>query len=57
MDKYFLLTYTKLGYDGLRHLYHAWFATERELRTFVERSGDVEVDLAIEILSSRKIEW
>lgn len=57
MDKYFLLTYTKLGYDGLRHLYHAWFATERELRTFVERLGDVEIDLAIEIFSYRQIEW
>lgn len=57
MDKYFLLTYTKPGYDGLRHLYHAWFATEKELRAFVERAGDVEIDLAIEIFSYRQIEW
>ncbi len=57
MDKYFLLTYTKLGYDGFWHSYYAWFVTEEELRRFVEKAGRIEIDLAVEILSCRKIEW
>ena len=60
MDKFFLLTYTCIGYDGLRHLGHAWVETEHEMRAFAEAAckddREMEVDLAIEILSHREIE-
>jgi hypothetical protein len=59
MDKFFLLTYTILGEDGFYHSRYAWFQTEDEMRMFLEKSaakGDViETDLAIEVLSHRKI--
>ena len=59
MDKFFLLTYTDNGYDGLRHSYHSWFENEDEMKEFVARARkagrDIEVDLAVEILSHREI--
>ena len=59
LDKMFLLTYTAKGYDGFTHAYHAWFATEEELRSFVseeESAGrEIETDLAIEIQEYRSI--
>lgn len=59
MDKFFLLIYTVIGLDGLRHSRHAWFATEDELRAFVSAPENaekaLEVDLAIEVLSHRDI--
>lgn len=59
MDKYFLLTYTSIDYDGFRHSHHAWFATEERMLQFVgeqkEKQIAFEVDLAIEILSHREI--
>ncbi len=59
MDKFFLLTYTDVGRDGLRHSEYAWFSAEDEMRAFVdeaERAGRaIEVDLALEILSHREI--
>lgn len=61
MDKFFLLTYTYIAQDGERHMSHAWFGTERELKDFVEavkaEGKEPEVDLAIEILSHREIEF
>lgn len=60
LDKRFLLTYTAKGYDGFAHSYHAWFATEEELKAFVsegETSGkEIETDLAIEIQGYRSID-
>lgn len=56
LDKYFLLCYTDLGIDGMRHAYHAWFATETELYRFAEKHmerGTFETELAIEITGSR----
>lgn len=59
MDKFFLLTYTYIGHDEMRHMGHAWFETEQNMREFVEtmcRDGkEPEVDLALEILSYREI--
>ncbi len=59
LDKLFLLTYTAKGYDGFAHSYHAWFATEEELRSFVceqkAAGGEIETDLAIEIRDYRSI--
>lgn len=59
MDKFFLLTYTCIGYDGFRHMKHAWFKSEAELRTFVEickeQGKKPEIDLAIEIEAYREI--
>lgn len=59
MDKFFLLTYTCIGYDGLRHMGHAWFENEEDMKDFVKSSEqegkEIEVDLAIEILSHREI--
>ncbi len=59
IDKFFLLTYTCIGYDGFRHSCHAWFATEEKLRSFVEdcraKKNGIEIDLSIEILSHREI--
>lgn len=59
MDKFFLLTYTANGYDGMRHSYHSWFENEDAMKEFVEnerKAGkDIEVDLAVEILSHREI--
>lgn len=59
MDKFFLLIYTWIGYDGLRHSCHSWFGTEQEMREFSESSEakqkEIEVELAIEILSHREI--
>ena len=40
MDKYFLLIYTDIGYDGLRDSYHAWFQTKEELLAFEQ--GDLQ---------------
>ena len=56
MDKYFLLIYTDIGYDGLRHSYHAWFQTEEELRRFEQADCRRERELAVEILSCRVLE-
>lgn len=58
MDKFFLLTYTSIGADGYRHVRHAWFETEEAMKEFVTdaSSEEIEVDLAIEILSHRIIE-
>lgn len=60
MDKFFLLTYTCIGYDGFRHMQHGWFETEADMRAFVaacERQGKKpEIDMAIEILSCRRID-
>lgn len=59
MDKFFLLIYTGIGIDSLRHSQYAWFSTEDEMRAFVsapENAGKaIEVDLAMEILSHRDI--
>lgn len=59
MDKFFLLTYTCIDYDGLRRLHHAWFATEEDMKSFIkeykEKDAAFEMDLAIEILSHREI--
>lgn len=55
MDKYFLLTYTQSGYDGFRHSHHAWFGTEEEMQHFVDANEEIQVDLAIEILSCREV--
>ena len=59
LDKQFLLTYTSIGYDGLRHLYHAWFATEVQMREFIKglqkKDVELEIDQAIEILKYRKL--
>lgn len=59
LDKMFLLTYTAKGYDGFVHSYHAWFATEEELRSFVREEKDAgrefETDLAIEIREYRPV--
>lgn len=59
MDKLYLLTYTKIGWDGLRHAYHAWFAKEPEMKKFIdemklEKCG-FEIDTAIEIAQFREI--
>lgn len=60
LDKMFLLTYTAKGYDGFSHSYHAWFATEQELRAFAEEEAaagrEIETDLAIEIQQYRSID-
>lgn len=60
MDKFFLLIYTAVGYDGYRHSCHAWFETEEELRAFATgdnaKKTELETELAIEILSHRDIE-
>lgn len=60
MDKYFLLTYTGIGIDSLRHAQYAWFSTEDEMRAFVSAPENaekaIEVDMAIEILSHRIID-
>lgn len=60
MDKFFLLTYTSVKFDGIRREKHAWFCGEEALRRFVENEKrkdiDFEVDLAIEILSYRFIQ-
>ena len=60
LDKRFLLTYTAKGYDGIRHSYHAWFATEEELRAFLTEDAssdkELETDLAIEIGEYRPID-
>ena len=60
MDKLFLLTYTCVKEDGVRHLCHAWFETEDEMREFVKRmrgsGGAFETDISIEILQYRDIE-
>ena len=53
MDKYFLLFYTDIGYDGLRHSYHAWFQTKEELLAFEQADCRRERELAIEILRCR----
>lgn len=59
MDKRIFLIYTKLGADRLRHTYHAWFETEEQLKSFVEKqqkeASDFEVDLSIEILDYRPL--
>lgn len=59
MDKFFLLTYTCIGYDGFRHSGHAWFASEEKMRAFVKeymaKDNGMEIDLSIEILSHREI--
>lgn len=58
MDKFILLTYTCIGIDGYRHSRYAWFEAEEEMRQFISRLADkeIEVDLAVEILSCREIE-
>lgn len=58
MDKFILLTYTCIGQDGYRHSGHAWFESEEAMRAFVAESEaeELEVDLAVEILSYREIE-
>ena len=60
MDKFFLLIYTCIGYDGFRHEYPAWFETEEEMRSFAEtqkkKDRRMEVELSIEILSHRTVE-
>ena len=60
LDKMFLLTYTAKGSDGFRHSYHAWFATEEELKSFIRKETDagkeIETDLAIEIQEYRPID-
>lgn len=56
MDKYFLLTYTELREDGFWHPRHAWFETENALHEYIKSHEDIEVDLAIEILSCREID-
>ena len=53
MDKYFLLIYTDIGYDGLRHSYHAWFQTKEELLAFEQADCRRERELAIERLRCR----
>lgn len=59
MDKFFLVTYNGIGWDGFYHSCHAWFRTEEELRSFVEQCREknvkLEIDLAIEIVSHRMI--
>ena len=59
MDKFFLLTYTYIEYDGMRRSHHAWFATEESMKQFVreytKKEVSFETDLAIEILSHREI--
>jgi hypothetical protein len=57
MDKRFLLTYTILESDGFRHMRYAWFQSEEELRMFLKKANEkeIETDLAIEILSHREI--
>lgn len=57
MDKFILLTYTCIGFDGYRHSGHAWFATKEEMVQFINYSKkkELEVDLAIEILTYREI--
>jgi hypothetical protein len=60
MDKLFLLTYTCIAFDGFRRERTAWFASEDEMRVFLNKSAEKgeqpEVDMAIEILSYRTIE-
>lgn len=60
MDKLFMLTYTCIGIDGFRHERTAWFASENEMREFLNKSKDKgelpEVDMAIEILSYRNLD-
>ena len=60
MDKFFLLTYTCIGYDGFRHAHHAWFETETQMKQFIEEYKEkgvaFETELAIEILSHREIQ-
>lgn len=60
MDKFFLLTYTRIYEDGVRHGNHAWFQTEEQLRNYVQKMMQADVgfesDLAIEILDKREIE-
>lgn len=58
MDKFVLLTYTSIAKDGLRRWGHAWFSTEEEMKLFLEKEAEqeIEVDVAIEILSHREIE-
>lgn len=59
MDKFFLLTYTCIENDGFRRSCHAWFATEDDMRGFVEQNtgkeNGIEIDLSIEILAHREI--
>lgn len=56
MDKYFLLTYTKKGMDGFVHSYHAWFETEEAMCAFVRKQPNLEIDVALEILSCREVD-
>lgn len=60
MDKFFLLTYTCIDYDGFRHSHHAWFESEMSMQQFIreykEKDVEFETDLAIEILSHREIQ-
>lgn len=60
MDKFYLLTYTCVGYDGFRHSCHAWFETEDQMRCFAEKcrakNDGMEIDLSIEILSHREVD-
>ena len=59
MDKFFLLTYTSIDYDGFRHSHHSWFDSEEGMMKFIRECMDKNVgfekDLAIEILSHREV--
>ena len=59
LDKMFLLVYTCVGYDGMRHSYHAWFSTEERMKRFVlkekQRETGFESELSIEVLAYRMI--
>ncbi len=59
LDKRYLLCYTELDENRIRHSRHAWFLTEEELRRFLEkriREREAETELAVEILCYRELE-
>lgn len=59
LDKMFLLIYTCIGFDGMRHSRHAWFLTEEKMKSFVmtnrESRAGFEIELSLEILSYRTV--
>ena len=58
LDKKYLLSYTDLGKDGVRHSFHAWFLSEAELHKFVEKKKkrqSFQDEFAIEIKNHRFI--
>lgn len=60
IDKFFMLTYTSIGYDGFRHERIAWFSSEDEMKVFLNKSKEngeqPEMDMAIEILEHRRLD-